>query len=68
MARWTIEGAELAIDGAHVRVVDVPVHEIGDLALRMHGQAALMRSLHQGVERCIFVENNGFSGGEAEVG
>ena len=58
MTWWTIKGAKLAVDSADIGVVDVPVYEVCYVAFRMHGQATLMSSSHQGMEWSVIVKRD----------
>ena len=60
MTRWAIKRTKLTINCADIGVIDVSIHEIGDLTWAMHGYTALMRCIHEQVQRCIIVENQGF--------
>ena len=66
MTRRPVKRAKLAVDGADIGVVDVAVDKIGHLAIRMHRHPALMGGLHQFVEWCLIVENNGLFRGQSE--
>ncbi len=59
MSGWAIEGTKLAIDRADVGVVDVSVNEVRHLSVGVHGQASLMCGLHQFVEWCLIIQENG---------
>ena len=59
MTWWSVERTKLAIDCADIGVIDVPVNKVGHFTLWMHGQAALMRSLHQVMKWGLIVQNNG---------
>jgi predicted metalloenzyme YecM len=58
VAGGPVEGTKLTIDGADIRVVDVSIDEIGHLAFRVHGHTTLVGRLHQGVQRCIVIQDN----------
>jgi len=42
-----IKRTELTVDGADIRVVDVPVNEVGDLSGWVHDKPPMMRCCHQ---------------------
>jgi hypothetical protein len=60
MTRWAIKRTKLTINCAYIGVIDVSIHEVGDLTRAMHGYTALMSGIHEQVQRCIVVENEGF--------
>ncbi len=65
MAGHTVEGAELAVGGAGVGVVDVAIHEIGDDARLGAQQAQLVGDFHQGAGIGFGVKVQPLFGGEA---
>ena len=66
MTGGAIKGTELTVDGADIRVVDVPVDKVGDLSTWVHDKPAMVRGRHQCVKGRIIVQCHSLFGRQSK--